>query len=51
MSCILIATHLQLLQDRLVSKHLSFQMVLNFNTLFLGFSSGIFFLNLDLAQP
>jgi hypothetical protein len=33
----------QLLQDKLMKKHLSSQMALNFNTLFLFFSSGFFF--------
>jgi hypothetical protein len=38
-NCIIVATHLELLQDRPMDEHLSFEKVSNFNTLSLCFSS------------
>jgi hypothetical protein len=40
MSCILVTINLQLLQDKLMNKHLTFQIIKNLNTLSLCLSSG-----------
>jgi len=42
-NCIIVATHLELLQDRPMDEHLSSQKVSNFNTLSLCFSSAKWF--------
>jgi hypothetical protein len=47
----LVATHLQLLQDRLVNKHLNFKKISNPNTLSFCFSNVKGFKNFDLVHP
>ncbi len=50
-SCNSLVIHLQLLQNRLMSKDLSFQRALNINTLSLYLSSAKGFFRLNLAPP